>query len=122
MTHTKWEWCEPIVVHIELGEVPGSRENAIWDPVHLIVLQINGVHIGELGRASYRVRVEGIAWESKGRKVGEGAQEALRKLWDLVAFNIEFVKVYALAKWSWNSCQPIIPAIKYFINDFIVAL
>lgn len=38
-----------------------TGENAIWDPVHLVVLQVDGVNIGELRGATHRVGVEGIA-------------------------------------------------------------
>lgn len=64
--HTKWERCEKVVVHVELGEMFCAREDAVGDPVHLVVLQIDRVNIGELRWATNWVGIERISGQCEG--------------------------------------------------------
>lgn len=46
-----------------------TGEDAIGDPVHLVVLQVDGVNISELRGTTHGVGVESIAGQCEGRKV-----------------------------------------------------
>lgn len=85
-----------------------TGENAIWDSVNLVVLQVDGMNIGELRGTTHRVGVESIARQCKRGEVGQRTQEAIWELGDLVAFHIKLIQIDALAKRTWNRCQAIV--------------
>lgn len=79
-----------------------AREDTIRDPVHLIVLQVDRVNIGELRWTTNWVRVKGISGQCEGREIRQRAEEAIGELGYLVALHIKLIKINASAERAWD--------------------
>lgn len=66
-------------LHIELAEHFGSGEDAEGDLVDTVVLHVERVDGGELGRAAHWVRLETVPRQRQTRQVHQTGQKPLRR-------------------------------------------